>query len=773
MVYAVGSKKWTNNSKFKIKNLKLQSDALLNQKLLTLNRRAMKKLTFITVILIFCYTSSSSQSCLPEGITFTTQTQIDSFQIIYPGCTEIEGVVRIEGDDITNLWGLNVLRVVDDDLEILNNPLIASLEGLEKLSIIGGDLEIGENNNLINFEGLNILQSVWGDISIHHNHSLINLNGLEGLTHINDDLLIENNDMLTDFFGLHHVTSVGGNLTIEDNNALINLTGLDSLSLIGNDFNVFGNTQLTGLEGVDNLNAIGGSLVIRKTEMLTNLSGLENLNYVDDIDFYYNQDLENLEGLEGLTCLGGLKLTSNTALNDLSGMTNLTNIDYLNLHSNNALADLTGLENISWIGGLSIVSNDGMTSLAGIENIDPAYINYLEIFFNDLLSTCEVQSICDYLANPGGSVVIFMNAPGCNSPPEVASACGFTMPCLPHGNYYFFYQSDVDHFQSNYPGCTALEGNVNIGGYDITNLDSLHVVTSISRDLNIGNWPAGNTRLKDLSGFEGLTSIGRTLRILRNDSLVSLEGLDNLEILGGDLIIGYTLAGVYPYNNPQLMDISSLNGLTNIGRCLHIDANDVLTNLDGLNNVISVGDSLVIRNNPLLSNLEGLSSLTSINDLLRIFENDTLESLSGLDNIEAASISELYIQNNNMLSTCEVISVCNYLSTQQGYAEISNNAIGCNSIEEVEKACEFIRVDEKYIRKNLVLYPNPAYHEFNISIDGNNIDELTIYTTTGKQVLRERLVKGTIDISALQAGMYIVEVTIENTRLWQKLLVQR
>ena len=734
----------------------------------------MKKLTFITVILIFCYTSSSSQSCLPEGITFTTQTQIDSFQIIYPGCTEIEGVVRIEGDDITNLWGLNVLRVVDDDLEILNNPLITSLEGLEKLSMIGGDLEIGENNNLINFEGLNILQSVWGDISIHHNHSLINLNGLEGLTHINGDLLIENNDMLTDFFGLHHVTSVGGNLTIEDNNALINLTGLDSLSLIGNDFNVLGNTQLTGLEGVDNLNAIGGSLVIRETEMLTNLSGLENLNYVNDIVFYYNQDLENLEGLEGLTCLGVLKLVWNPALNDLSGMTNLTNIDYLRLTSNNALADLTGLENISWIGGLSIVGNDGMTSLAGIENIDPAYINNLIIYGNDLLSACEVQSICDYLANPGGSVSIFMNAPGCNSPPEVASACGFTMPCLPHGTYYFIYQSDVDHFQSNYPGCTALEGNVNIGGYDITNLDSLHVVTSISRDLKIGSWPANNTRLKNLSGLEGLTSIGRTLRILRNDSLVSLEGLDNLEILGNDLIIGWTITGFpNPLNNPQLMDISSLNGLTNIGRCLHIDANDALTSLDGLNNVISVGDSLVIRNNPLLSNLEGLSSLTSINGLLRIFENDTLESLSGLDNIEAASISELYIQNNNMLSTCEVISVCNYLSTQQGYAEISNNAIGCSSIEEVEEACEFTQLDEKHIRKNLVLYPNPAYHEFNISIDGNNIDELTIYTTTGQQVLQERPEGGAICISDLQPGMYIVEVIVENTKLRQKLLVQR
>ncbi len=34
--------------------------------------------------------------CLPEGITFTTQAQIDNFQLNYPGCTEIEGDMKIK-----------------------------------------------------------------------------------------------------------------------------------------------------------------------------------------------------------------------------------------------------------------------------------------------------------------------------------------------------------------------------------------------------------------------------------------------------------------------------------------------------------------------------------------------------------------------------------------------------------------------------------------------------------------------------------------------------
>lgn len=53
-----------------------------------------------------------SQSCLPEGITFNTQEQIDSFQVNYPGCTEIEGGVLIEGTDIENLDGLEVITSI-------------------------------------------------------------------------------------------------------------------------------------------------------------------------------------------------------------------------------------------------------------------------------------------------------------------------------------------------------------------------------------------------------------------------------------------------------------------------------------------------------------------------------------------------------------------------------------------------------------------------------------------------------------------------------------
>ncbi len=51
-----------------------------------------KFLLFIWLILLF---AGAAQSCLPQGITFSTQNQIDSFPINYPNCTVIEGEVTI------------------------------------------------------------------------------------------------------------------------------------------------------------------------------------------------------------------------------------------------------------------------------------------------------------------------------------------------------------------------------------------------------------------------------------------------------------------------------------------------------------------------------------------------------------------------------------------------------------------------------------------------------------------------------------------------------
>jgi len=164
--------------------------------------------------------------------------------------------------------------------------------------------------------------------------------------------------------------------------------------------------------------------------------------------------------------------------------------------------------------------------------------------------------------------------------------------------------------------------------------------------------------------------------------------------------------------------------------------------------------------------------LTSIGGNLEIEENYALSSIAGLDSIENNSISSLYIRDNNSLSTCEIHSICNYLLSPGGEIYISNNAAGCDSQEEVEEACENFSIEEQFAIDYLTLFPNPAHQEVNINLEGFLIDEVTIYTLTGQQILKNKPIGSTIDISHLQPGMYIVEVTVENIKLRQKLLVE-
>ena len=73
----------------------------------------MNKFTATIVLALFAFVFVSAQGCLPEGITFTTQEEIDNFQVNYPGCTQIGGDVTIGSDwwspsNIVSLEGLNV-----------------------------------------------------------------------------------------------------------------------------------------------------------------------------------------------------------------------------------------------------------------------------------------------------------------------------------------------------------------------------------------------------------------------------------------------------------------------------------------------------------------------------------------------------------------------------------------------------------------------------------------------------------------------------------------
>ncbi|MBC8321794.1 MAG: T9SS type A sorting domain-containing protein [Bacteroidetes bacterium] len=362
----------------------------------------MKKFYLLPLFIIFIQTIAFSQSCLPGDNNFYSQSQIDNFKANNPGCTEIEGSVSIYNSDITNLDSLSVLTSIWGNLSIMWANSLKDLSGLDNIDSIGGDFNIGVlpsytrsgNDSLINLDELNNLTSIGGSLYIGWNASLVSIEGLNNLSSIGGSLSIEGNATLVSLEGLN-ITSVES-LNIHSNSSLPDLTGLENLVLISDNLDIgtvrcgghaiwcAGNTSMITLDGLNNLSSIGGDLIILCNDSLTSL-----------------ESLENLTSIAGDLNIGGY------------------------------------YEDWNFFAG-----NPAITTLAGLDNITSNSIENLTILGNYSLTNCEVQSICDYLDNPNGTIEIHDNATGCNNTTQVNYECTqvsvqeipFKEQCVVHPN---------------------------------------------------------------------------------------------------------------------------------------------------------------------------------------------------------------------------------------------------------------------------------------------------------------------------------------------------
>jgi hypothetical protein len=152
--------------------------------------------------------------------------------------------------------------------------------------------------------------------------------------------------------------------------------------------------------------------------------------------------------------------------------------------------------------------------------------------------------------------------------------------------------------------------------------------------------------------------------------------------------------------------------------------------------------------------------------------------LSGLDNIEAGSINDLNIENNTSLSTCDVKSICDYLTGEYGSAEIYENAPGCNSAEEVKENC-LISVEENYNEFEISISPNPAddYAVLSLTLSKTQPVKYGLYNLTGiclksqefenQQPGRKEYI---LDLTDLPAGIYFYRLQVGTQTLTGKII---
>ena len=192
--------------------------------------------------------------------------------------------------------------------------------------------------------------------------------------------------------------------------------------------------------------------------------------------------------------------------------------------------------------------------------------------------------------------------------------------------------------------------------------------------------------------------------------------------------------GTFDINNFSESNATSQNSTNNFG--LNFGVGDI--NDDGKIDIISPGSNssgtFILKNNSTISNVSFSSSIN-------------------IDNITNQTSIMVDLDGD---SHPEIINA-RYYSDKIYVVQYTGTLLSTNSID----------------RKDFAVYPNPAINHFTIKTIDQSVSTYTIYTLTGQQVL-----KGTkmlqaethVDISSLQSGVYILEVSTNKKKKRKKII---
>lgn len=391
----------------------------------------------------------------------------------------------------------------------------------------------------------------------------------------------------TSLVALYGLRTVGGGLSLGDNPNLARLDGLELLSEVGGDLRLGFRPDgvgplrplpaLTSVHGLSALQTIGVDLEIYEASLLPSLAGLERLTEVgDDFDVRDSPLLEGFGALRRLVRIGGLlELSDNLALHTL-GLPALESIGRgVRLDDLPALTDVQALSRVE--GSLHIIyvrRCDSLTSLAGLEGVSELK-EYLHVQLNSSLRDLEGLSGLERAER----VVIRHND-------ALVSA---NLPAL----------EIVDYSGSSTCSGSYCDGDLIIEHNPrLEQLDDFQSLGFVRRDLRI----VQNDSLRDVTGFPRLTRVYNDLVVWGNKSLGNLVGFESLSLVD-DLDL---------FENPELTRVE-LPALERVIDDVRIVDNDGLTSLDGVQRLSRIGGDLIIERNDRLVDL-GSAPLEHVGD---------------------------------------------------------------------------------------------------------------------------------------------------------------
>ncbi len=596
----------------------------------------MKATARITSLLVFILTGFHhlNSQLISDTLILDSQSAVDSFQIHFPDLSVFEGSLKIQGNGIDNLNGLQNLTEVFGSLSI-HSTALKKLESLASLKTVHGDFKVYSNPKLTSVNQLYSLDSVGGSFILSNNDLLTVINGFENLRVVNGNFEILYHDYLREIDITGTLASISGDLLIDANHALEEINGLGNLLTINGGLFLNELSSLVSFQGFDHLKHIGLYLRISNCRQLENIVGLNKLTHIG-------------KGLEIINC---------EELKEIQQELPISDMDYLRITECKNLATIRGFRNLTTLGTLEILNTDLMT-LNGLEALERVEQDLRLMNNPRLVALSQLSSLLDV----GGNISLISNE-------VLGSLIGLHQLERIHGSL------DIDR-------CTNL-----------LSLRGLSALEHVEGDFEL----FASSTIRDLAGIENLKTVGGNLKIAANTNLRSLNGLNNLESVGGEFHLqGSTQVinlldleslksvgglSIYALGMKTLEGLESLDEIGNI----ILFSNQELESVDALRNCFSHVQQLKVRLNKNLTNLDGLDNI-HIDNHLTIRDNENLDfcSVSSvcdfLDSFDEIENSYVEIENNNF--NCDYKAIvrfnCDSMSSTEDENELASIEIHPN-----------------------------------------------------------------------------------------------
>ena len=700
--------------------------------------------TFIFILL--AGNSLFAQDCPPAAIygswQFNTQADIDSFSIIYPGCTALDSFayVYISGEDITNLEGLTNITSYTG-IYINECPNLESLEGLRNTLLIKDQLRVRSADQLETLSGIEDVSFTGTSLVIRSNAQLNDISAIQNYTSTPSLVMIIDNPQLAvcdydvicnsewsrrfmssnaagcnraDFHydcdpGFGRVNfenffdnNANGILDEEDSLTTVFLKLLPSDSVIIADpnsvlFLPLGEYQVEVTEELNScLLPTNGNIfsllldladpydTVRMGVTLTAPDCIsENCSLGGTIFFSRQGQIDSFPQLR-FRCSD---LVSNVNISG-SEISNLDSLKYLRHIAGDLiifdcvnLENLSGLNDLETLGGSFILQNTLVESLLPLGDLE--FNKSINIWKNRLLNLEGLNHVTEVKENFSIMQEEFLtNIQALSNLTKVEGS--FSLWLLP---------TDLE-------GLHNLEsfGSFYIRGLNQVNMQQLSSLTAAG-SITISGCP----EFINFSGLENIVELYE-LSVTNNPVFNSFQGLNNLERLNGNF---------YCNNNPLLLNLTGLEQLKKIDGSLYCSNLPLFFGPTGLENLDSVGSDIKFIGNENQIDFSGLGNLSYTGSDLRLASLPALESLNGLNNISSVTLLEIWNMSLENLTGLENMTSIEVLNIYQ-----NPNLVSLDGLENVVNPVQSIDI-----------WNNPVLNDVS-GLNGINYTGLQVFEAT-------------------------------------------